>query len=100
MGISIEDFRDLLIGNGGIFWAIRVARSAFAGSFRRRLTRPKAMAGQVGAASEHDVLTPGIRLIESGVSGFCDLMGVDEIINESNLVLNEGRFIRKFEGFM
>jgi hypothetical protein len=42
----------------------------------------------------------GVRLIERGVSGFWDLMGVDEIINESDLALNEGRFMRKFEGFM
>ena len=42
----------------------------------------------------------GVRLIKRGVPGIWDLMGVDEIINESDLALKEGRFIRKFEGFM
>ena len=41
-----------------------------------------------------------LRLIKRGVSGFWDLMGLDEIINESDLALNEGRIVRKFEGFM
>jgi hypothetical protein len=41
-----------------------------------------------------------LRLIKRGVSGFWDLMGVDEIINESVLALNEGWFVREFEGFI
>jgi hypothetical protein len=49
---------------------------------------------------EDDAPFPGIRLMERGVSGIWNLMGVYEMINESDLALNEGRFVRKFEGFM
>jgi hypothetical protein len=38
--------------------------------------------------------------MEIGVSGFWDLIGIYELINEFDLALNESWFVPKFEDFM
>ena len=52
-----------------------------------------------GAAGENEPLCP-VRLIERGVSGFWDLMGVYEKLNEFVCGLKKRRFVGECEDFI